>query len=179
VKEDGMKRFALCAPLLLSVACAIESGDSNVDLASVGSLRASDVSAPCEPRSDERGLYAEFDVVGERFHTSITNATGITQAIALWQGRSHDSIPMGTLVCPSAATQGSNENCPWHWTFDPASVHFAFGAIEVCDGTPSYVEGHCRDFNFGYCPWSARLIELRDCRTDPGCPLVPRAAALH
>jgi hypothetical protein len=40
-------------------------------------------------------------------------------------------------------------------------------AIEVCDGRPSYVEENVDEFvgTVGrYCPWQARLVELRDYR---------------
>jgi hypothetical protein len=38
-------------------------------------------------------------------------------------------------------------------------------AIELCDGLPSYVEENVDEFVDGvgrYCPWAARLVELRD-----------------
>jgi hypothetical protein len=33
-------------------------------------------------------------------------------------------------------------------------------AIEVCDGTPSYVEAHLEDFPT-YCPWGGRVVAVR------------------
>ncbi len=39
--------------------------------------------------------------------------------------------------------------------------------IELCDGTPSYVEAHLDEWieQVGrYCPWSARLVALEDRR---------------
>jgi len=41
-------------------------------------------------------------------------------------------------------------------------------AIEVCDARPSYVEENVDEFvgTVGcYCPWQARLVELRDYRS--------------
>jgi hypothetical protein len=51
-------------------------------------------------------------------------------------------------------------NAPWSWHFDPEAVRFTELAIELCDGTPSYVEAHLADFP-SYCPWSARVAALR------------------
>jgi hypothetical protein len=72
------------------------------------------------------------------------------------------------LICTAAAY-----NCPWHWQMDPATIAFADTTIEVCDGTPSFVEATCPAFGAGrYCPWAARMTELRDCRIDATCPAI-------
>jgi hypothetical protein len=113
------------------------------------------------------GVYAVFRVGTETFYALITNLTGIQQAIDLWQGRSTAQIPNGKLVCTSA-----NYNCGYSWYLDPSSIQFADVTIELCDGTPSYVEANCASFGTNYCPWSAQLIELYDCR-QAGCPPVP------
>ena len=116
------------------------------------------------------GVYATFRVANEYFYASITDPTGINQAIALWRGRSNARIPNGSLVC-----QPVDWNCGWSWHLDPASVRFAEIAAEVCDGRPSYVERNCSGFGGGrFCPWSALLVELRDCRSDPSCPVMAR-----
>jgi hypothetical protein len=116
------------------------------------------------------GVYATFRVVNDVFRASITHPTGIDQALAIWHGQSQAKIPVGQLACGNGAY-----NCGWTWSMSPASITFAEVTIEVCDGTPSYVEGNCTTFPNGlYCPWSAELIELRDCRTQATCPAVPR-----
>lgn len=115
------------------------------------------------------GVLAIFDVVGQPYRVHITNPTGIDGAIALWKGESMANIPNGELVCEAAAY-----NCDWTFHVDPATVTFAELTIEVCDGTPSYVEENCADFGAQYCPWSAQLTELLDCRTDPACPVMPK-----
>ena len=51
-------------------------------------------------------------------------------------------------------------NAPWSWHFDPDRVRMVEAAIEVCDGTPSYVETHLADFPT-YCPWGARIVRQR------------------
>jgi hypothetical protein len=119
------------------------------------------------------GVYATFRVArSEIFHAWITDSEGIDQAVALWQGVSRARIPAGLLICESVEW-----NCPWSWHLDPDSIRFAEFAIEICDGTPSYVEANCGSFGPYYCPWSAELIELRDCREDPKCPPVPHNKA--
>lgn len=115
------------------------------------------------------GVLAIFDVVGQPYRVHITNQTGIDGAIALWNGTSTANIPNGTLVCEPAAY-----NCDWSFHVDPATVAFAEVTIEVCDGTPSYVDENCASFGNQYCPWSAELVDLRDCRTDSACPVMPK-----
>jgi hypothetical protein len=116
------------------------------------------------------GVYATFSDGGDVFHVSITNPAGIQSALGLWHGTSTAKIPDGVLKCQQATW-----NCPWHWQLDPATVDFADLTTEVCDGRPTDVESGCASFGGGrYCPWSVTLTELRDCRTDASCPLVPK-----
>lgn len=115
------------------------------------------------------GLYATFDVTGERFRAHLTSPAAIDGALALWEGTSSANIPNGSLVC-----EPEPWNCGWSWHLEPGTITFAELTIEVCDGAPSYIEENCDDFVDRYCPWSATLVELRDCRTDPSCPVVPR-----
>jgi hypothetical protein len=116
------------------------------------------------------GLYATFAVGTETFQQQITSQAGIDGALALWNGTSTATIPTGKLACKCIGW-----NCVWDFHMVPESVTFTQFAIEVCDGTPSYVNGHCSEFGIGtYCPWSAKLIALRDCRTNPSCPPVTR-----
>jgi hypothetical protein len=121
-------------------------------------------------RGPADGLYATFRVGTETFRQHITSAAGIQGALALWKGTSNAGIPVGTLSCKCTGW-----NCEWDFHMEPESITFAHDAIELCDGTPSYVNSHCAEFGGGsYCPWSAQLTVLRDCRTNPLCPLVPR-----
>lgn len=116
------------------------------------------------------GLYATFQVGTEIFQQQITSPAGIAGALALWNGTSSARIPIGTLAC-----QCTGWNCEWDFHMNPESITFSRSAIEVCDGVPSYVNSHCSEFGFGsYCPWFAELIALRDCRTNPLCPAVPK-----
>jgi hypothetical protein len=58
----------------------------------------------------------------------------------------------------------SRYDSQWSWHLDPASIRMLTNevAIELCDGTPSMVEG---DLDYWmsieqYCPWSAQIISL-------------------
>ncbi|MFW5877167.1 MAG: hypothetical protein ACOCXM_10560, partial [Myxococcota bacterium] len=118
------------------------------------------------------GVYATFLVTDDVFRAHITDADAIQQAIDLWQGNSNASIPNGDLICEPA-----DFNCGYSWHLDPENIEFAEVTVEVCDGSPSYIEDNCEDFSVDYyCPWNAELIDLRDC-SEPDCPQVPRDPA--
>ena len=52
-------------------------------------------------------------------------------------------------------------NSPWSWHFRPESVRMVETSIELCDGTPSYVEAHREAYlASGYCPWLARGVAV-------------------
>ncbi len=113
------------------------------------------------------GLYATFDVAGDTFRVSITSDTSIQQAIDLWTGAATTpDVPTGNVVCTSELW-----NCGWSFVLDPASVTFAATADTSCDTKPSVVEASCSTFTT-LCPSIAKLVELRDCRTDPTCPVM-------
>jgi hypothetical protein len=130
----------------------------------------SELGGTCSCTLPRGGLYATFRVGAESFSQQITNVAAIQDAIALWRGQSNKHIPVGRLQCSCIGW-----NCAWNWRMDPATITLAQNAIELCDGSPSYVAGHCPTFGGGsYCPWIAQLANLRDCRTDPKCPVVSR-----
>ncbi len=55
-------------------------------------------------------------------------------------------------------------NAPWIWHLVPSSITVADFAIELCDGTPSYVEAHRDEWISSvrdYCPWSAKVVAIR------------------
>lgn len=168
LQVHGCAKVLVCAAIgaaLLGGGCATDPADEPASSDTEAGLS---VCIGCTlPRS---GLYATFKVGTETFRQQITSAAGISGALALWKGTSNAGIPVGTLDC-----RCTGWNCPWNFHMDPASITFTHIAIEVCDGTPSYVNSHCSDFGLGsYCPWSAVLTSLRDCRISPSCPTVPR-----
>lgn len=110
----------------------------------------------------EGGVLATFDVYGERFSIFVTKASTIDQIIALWNGQSNARIPNGRLRAGRVSY-----NLPWSWHIDPEEIEMAEATIELCDGTPSFVESELDYWlqTVGYyCPWGARLIALKDYR---------------
>jgi hypothetical protein len=99
---------------------------------------------------------AEFvvSVLGETFVMRVHDPATIRLAREHLQGRNRN-FPVGPL-----RRGNGGFNAPWSWHFDPAEVRLAEAAIEVCDGTPSYVESHLADFP-SYCPWAARIVAER------------------
>ncbi len=97
--------------------------------------------------------YAEFvvQVGAESFVARLTDPGEITRfREAMAGGRS--GFPAGPLVRGDGGF-----NAPWTWHLDPNETELVEAAIEVCDGTPSYVELHQDDFPT-YCPWAARIV---------------------
>lgn len=121
---------------------------------------------PTSPSPSELrgGVLLTFRVVGEPFKVWITNPTTIDRALALQQGSSRASIPIGPLQ--RDAGRGAH-NAPYAWHLDPETTQLVDAAIEVCDGTPTLVERNLDYFvNVvrAYCPWAAQLIRFDDYR---------------
>lgn len=100
--------------------------------------------------------FVDFDVAvgAERFVLRVEDAGTIAQARDVVAGR-RSLFPIGRLVRGDGGF-----NAPWSWHLDPSEVRLTEVAIEVCDGTPSYIEAHISDFPT-YCPWSARVTAER------------------
>ena len=115
-------------------------------------LAATTCSSPTTPTPP----VAEFvvDVVGERFTVRTSDPETIRLADENRQGR-NQRFPIGTL-----RPGDGGFNAPWTWHLEPSSVRFVEAAIEVCDGRPSYVEGHQSEFPT-YCPWGAKVVAKR------------------
>jgi hypothetical protein len=108
------------------------------------------------------GILATFEVSGERFRVWVRNPQTIWDLYRLKKGLSTASIPNGRILRgPGRAAH----NLPYRWHLDPQDISMADFTTEVCDARPSYVEKHLGEFvdNVGrYCPWDARLVELRN-----------------
>jgi hypothetical protein len=53
-------------------------------------------------------------------------------------------------------------NLDWSWHFVPGEWNLAEMSIELCDGTPSYVEGNLDDWlamQDSFCPWDSYVKE--------------------
>ncbi|MGQ0539400.1 MAG: BP74-related protein [Gemmatimonadaceae bacterium] len=55
-------------------------------------------------------------------------------------------------------------NQPWSWHLLPETIQVPDVAIELCDGTPSYLEAHRDEWINtvrNYCPWGAKVVSVR------------------
>lgn len=122
-------------------------------------------SSPTAPSDDLRGgVLATFDVSGQRFKAFVTNAQAIADLFALRDGRSTASIPNGRVLRGRGA---GDHNAPYDWHLDPNDIQMAGATIELCDGSPSYVQaniGEYVDVIGRYCPWGASLVSIQDYR---------------
>ncbi|MGQ0641312.1 MAG: BP74-related protein [Gemmatimonadaceae bacterium] len=70
----------------------------------------------------------------------------------------------GVILGRVAAGDGGF-NSPWSWHLVPSSIEAPDVSIELCDGTPSYVEAQrdewMRDVK-QYCPWGAKVIAVQE-----------------
>jgi len=110
------------------------------------------------------GVLATFAVGDEQFKVWVTNPDTIEQLFALQAGESQANIPNGQIL---RGPGRGDHNEPWSWHLDPERIAMAEITIEVCDGTPSFVEDNVDQFvdEVGqYCPWNAELVELQDYR---------------
>jgi hypothetical protein len=123
-------------------------------------------SGPSSPTPDllAGGIVATFRVGNDSFRVWIRNSRTIDEVLALQRGASLETIPNGRLRV--GAGQGGH-NAPYSWHLDPDDIDMAGATIEVCDGTPSYVEAHRDQFISEvnrYCPWGATLVSVADHR---------------
>ncbi len=123
------------------------------------------VATPTPDRGElSGGILATFEVVGEEFRVWVTNPETIQQILDLQRGASEASIPNGVVL---RGPGQADHNQPWSWHLDPQDIEMAEVTMELCDGTPSFVEEELDYFvdTVGrYCPWMARLLEVEDYR---------------
>jgi hypothetical protein len=108
------------------------------------------------------GVLATFEASGERFRVWVVNPQTIWDLYQLKRGESTANIPNGRIL---RGPGRSRHNAPYSWHLDPQDISMADVTVEVCDARPSYVEENVAEFvdNVGrYCPWNARLVELRN-----------------
>ena len=110
----------------------------------------------CGGSTEPTTVSADFVVAvgAERFVLRVTDLETIRLARERLAGRG-SRFPAG----PVRRGDGGF-NAPWSWHLDPAETRMVEVAIEVCDGTPSYVEAHLDEFPM-YCPWGASVLAER------------------
>jgi hypothetical protein len=130
----SVRHFAAAAALLL-LACGNE------------------ITTPAEP-------IATFTVqVGnEQFAVQVVDQQAYEQLHARLQS-GVTGVVMGRVAAGNGGFNGT-----WNWHLVPESVETADLAIELCDGTPSYIAQHrdewIRDVK-NYCPWGAKVIAVQ------------------
>jgi hypothetical protein len=128
----------------------------------LGLLLAGWLTSSCHTSDLKGGVLAIFAVEEERFAIFVTNHETCDQIIALRDGRSSASIPVGRVRRGSVSY-----NSPWSWHIDSEDVIMTEAAIEVCDARPSYIEANLEQWIekvVRFCPWSARLVSVTDYR---------------
>jgi hypothetical protein len=100
--------------------------------------------------------YADFvvQVGAESFLARIADPAEIVRFREAMAGI-RSGFPLGLL-----RSGDGGFNSPWSWHLDPEETSLVEVAIEVCDGSPSYVETHQSEFPT-YCPWGARIVAER------------------
>ena len=110
------------------------------------------------------GVLATFDVTGQQFKVWVTNEETIEDLEALQSGESTANIPNGLVQ--TGPGQGDH-NAPYSWHMDPENISMAETTIELCDGSPDYIEENLQEWMDTverYCPWGAELVGLEDHR---------------
>ncbi len=114
---------------------------------------------PCNYKG---GAFVTFDVVGETFRLWTTDSGFIKEAERQLAGTTPVRIPnLGKVVAVADCSNPPPWLAPRPWHTAPTPVAFTDQAPEVCDATPTYVDGHAAEFvATGYCPWQARVINV-------------------
>jgi hypothetical protein len=103
------------------------------------------------------GALITFDIVGQSLTVWITNAAFIAEAQSLLAA-GEQKVPLFEEVIDGV---GCDPQYTWH--VDPEAASFADFTIELCDGTPSYLERNKATWirQVGsYCPWSAIVTSV-------------------
>ncbi len=109
---------------------------------------------------DANGATFEFRLRGApatevfRVHTRTAAVIAQTREQLAKPVAERNLFPIGPLA---QGNGGYNLNWGWHYT----DYTLAEMAIELCDGTPSYVQAHLADWLVtvkSYCPWSAYVV---------------------
>lgn len=99
-----------------------------------------------------------IQVGSEQFAVRVTDQSTFEHLSA----RMHSGTT-GVILGRVAAGNGGF-NGPWSWHLVPGTIQVPDFAIELCDGTPSYLEANRDEWIRTvrtYCPWGAKVVALR------------------
>ena len=125
-----------------------------------------------QPKNDPmptQGLWVTFSVRDEQFKAVVTQSKSMAYVLNYLSGHETKKVPNGKLLKVGEFNPG------WSWHLDPDSIVFTDLSIELCDGRPTYIEEHEDDWLLSvknYCPWSAVIESMRDCRSGTCEPSV-------
>jgi hypothetical protein len=101
------------------------------------------------------GTLFTVQVVGQTFKVKVEGDAAVAALNARMQS-GLEGVIHGRLVRGNGGF-----NSPWDWHLDPASVSAPDAAIELCDGSPSFVQEEL-DYYLAsvkfYCPWGAKVV---------------------
>ena len=163
-----MRRSAISLRLLASVLLVNAVGcaeDSTGDASETGGASSGGASSGgsggggqlCADRTG--GAFVDFEIAGDTLRVWIENEAFVTEAERLLDANETRVPVFDTLV------DGQGCDPQWSWHPDPSDVDFADFTIELCDGTPSYIEenkAEWLDTVGSYCPWSARVTAVTE-----------------
>jgi hypothetical protein len=64
-----------------------------------------------------------------------------------------------------AMVDGTDCDTQWSWTVDATHAQFSDFSVEVCDGTPEYIEANKADWFRApgyYCPWGSKIVAVEE-----------------
>jgi hypothetical protein len=97
-------------------------------------------------------------VGADRFNVQVTEQADYERLVARMQSGN------AGVINGRVARGDGGFNGPWSWHLIPASIEVPDLSIELCDGTPSYVEAHLDEWMRSvknYCPWGARVVGVK------------------
>ena len=95
----------------------------------------------------------------QEFRVFMTKPISIRMAIENYYGLNRANIPIGAIIDDRPGK--SPYDSRWSWHFNPDLLNIAEAAIELCDGTPIWVETHLSEWaGRTFCPWNAHLVRL-------------------
>ncbi|MFC1890294.1 hypothetical protein ACFL4G_11120 [Thermodesulfobacteriota bacterium] len=153
-------RISLVATILLGIIYVFSSGQSGCEPA-CGALNTPEV----WPQS---GYYGRFVAVDEYFHVWIDSPGGIAH-IDEWLAGTPSAETLGIPGAPIELDGAFNPG--YSYRLEPESVEFGEVWMEVCDGTPCYVEADPAGWFANpttWCPWGAFVHILWDCTGSDG-----------